>query len=70
MEITFLGLIQNVSIPNGMEFYVRNKNVYFGVSSFQFPTGWNSTLPAWKFYESIAVSIPNGMEFYSSPLNF
>ena len=34
-----------VSIPNGMEFYARNRKVVIRFRAFQFPTGWNSTQP-------------------------
>ena len=33
-----------VSIPNGMEFYVRLFDEIIICEQFQFPTGWNSTL--------------------------
>ena len=55
----------NVSIPNGMEFYEREAILYLLSSNlFQFPTGWNSTLLASHCSYSSFVSIPNGMEFY------
>ena len=68
----YLHEMTTVSIPNGMEFY---SSVFGSVCSsrlFQFPTGWNSTLPiiSVPMIASI-VSIPNGMEFYSnSALNW
>ena len=54
-----------VSIPNGMEFYVKKKAVRVVVQSFQFPTGWNSTRRNTAKSPRKDVSIPNGMEFYS-----
>ena len=47
-----LGLKQRgwiVSIPNGMEFYCRNRAYTWLVMSFQFPTGWNSTVLVLSF---------------------
>ena len=34
-------------------------------STFQFPTGWNSTCPKAVYKSYLRVSIPNGMEFYA-----
>ena len=54
-----------VSIPNGMEFYRVFIDAYPSpVSSFQFPTGWNSTRFIGANGRARSVSIPNGMEFY------
>ena len=36
---------QQVSIPNGMEFYLTNEEYPGANYEFQFPTGWNSTVP-------------------------
>ena len=56
---------QNVSIPNGMEFYSKNFIFILLLSPFQFPTGWNSTFAlALRSRPFSFVSIPNGMEFY------
>ena len=53
-----------VSIPNGMEFYEYFDSTTGLCVKFQFPTGWNSTLPNPQACKSYDVSIPNGMEFY------
>ena len=77
-----------VSIPNGMEFYQKRKDLFsrlsncfnsqrdgillepivklFFLRAFQFPTGWNSTIPTSpSLFPLSLVSIPNGMEFYT-----
>ena len=36
--------ITSVSIPNGMEFYLHRRITLRPRATFQFPTGWNSTI--------------------------
>ena len=60
------GCFEIVSIPNGMEFYIKMAISYLTGIPFQFPTGWNSTNKTLKSLLSLQVSIPNGMEFYQS----
>ena len=47
-----------------MEFYLPVFSSSTPKFAFQFPTGWNSTLPIIARWRSLSVSIPNGMEFY------
>ena len=53
-----------VSIPNGMEFYNIVSSTPLASSTFQFPTGWNSTISPAYSPMLFRVPIPNGMEFY------
>ena len=56
---------RRVSIPNGMEFYKRRRQLRIRRILFQFPTGWNSTdMMTNRDQRDHLVSIPNGMEFY------
>ena len=55
----------NVSIPNGMKFYLSFLRISTHILKFQFPTGWNSTFRGFYcFFGCCFVSIPNGMKFY------
>ena len=56
--------IPEVSIPNGMEFYMILLIGGVDYMAFQFPTGWNSTRCRMSQSQCWLVSIPNGMEFY------
>ena len=51
-----------------MEFYRAGATTPIPSSSFQFPTGWNSTRFIFANEIPIAVSIPNGMEFYDGAI--
>ena len=45
----FFAFYKDVSIPNGMEFYLDARPFLTNCLWFQFPTGWNSTLkPVWE----------------------
>ena len=55
---------KSVLIPNGMEFYFADERNERRRSTFQFPTGWNSTINSTRKRTFFIVSIPNGMEFY------
>ena len=48
-----------------MKFYSTKKNKNIILPTFQFPTGWNSTLLVNLIKICYIVSSPNGMKFYS-----
>ena len=53
-----------VSIPNGMEFYPRRKNLQIYNPGFNSQRDGILHLRKWKELRKGIVSIPNGMEFY------